>query len=150
MQEIRLEYRQCLTEVNFILQHIEEKYLKKIPLKFRKFLLDNEDKYYKVNFDVNKDFSEWILKPKTKSLLALIYRDYLCNSEQKNIYDKKIMENEQKREEGLREKYNPDNIFKKHIQKNTIEEKVAENEVALAEYKESIFKRFINKIKNMI
>lgn len=149
MQETSLEYRQCLTEVNFILQHTEETYLKKIPLKFRKFLLDNEDKNYKVNFDVDKDFSEWKLKPKTKFLLALIYRDYFCNLEQKNIYDKKIRENEQKREEELREKYNPDNIFKKYIQGNIIEEKVTENEVALVEYKESIVKRFINKIKSI-
>ena len=149
MQETSLEYRQCLTEVNFILQHTEETYLKKIPLKFRKFLLDNEDKNYKVSFDVNKDFGEWKLKPKTKSLLALIYRDYFCNLEQKNAYDKIIRENQQKREEELREKYNPDNIFKKHIQENKIEENSVENEIALVEYKESIFDRFINKIKSI-
>ena len=149
MPQTSLKYRQCLTEVNFILQHTEETYLKKIPLKFRKFLLDNEDKNYKVNFDVNKDLSEWKLNPKTKSLLALIYRDYFCNLEQRNIYDKKIRENEQKREEEVREKYNPDNIFKKQHQENGIEENIIQNEVALVEYKESIFKRFINKLKSI-
>ena len=57
--------------------------------------------------------------------------------------------NEQKREE-VREKYNPDNIFKKQHQENGIEENIIQNEVALVEYKESIFKRFINKLKSII
>lgn len=51
-------------------------------------------------------------------------------------------------ENELREKYNPDNLFKKQDQvKNT--EEVMTEEVAMVEYKESIFKRFINKIKSI-
>lgn len=145
MQETSLEYRQSLAEINFILQHTDDIYTQKIPLEFRKFLLDNEDKNYKIEFDVSKDFSEWNLKPKTKSLLALIYRDYLCTPEQKEIYNRKLVNNEQEKQKELIEKYNPDDIFKKYIS----EENTVKDEVALSEYKESIFKKFINKIKNV-
>ena len=44
---------------------------------------------------------------------------------------------------------NPDNIFKKRTQESVIEEKNIEKEFALVEYKESIFKKLINKIKNI-
>ena len=145
MQETSLEYRQSLAEINFILHHTDDIYIQKIPLKFRKFLLDNEDKNYKIEFDVSKDFSEWNLKPKTKSLLALIYIDYLCTPEQKEVYRRNLANNEQEKQKELIEKYNPDDIFKKYI----IEENTVKDEVSLSEYKESIFKKFINKIKNV-
>jgi len=58
-------------------------------------------------------------------------------------------ENELKYQQDLREKYNPDNIFKKRTQESVIEEKNIEKEFALVEYKESIFKKLINKIKNI-
>ena len=51
------------------------------------------------------------------------------------------------KEQELREKYNPDNLFKKHSLKQ--EENVIMNEVSMVEYKEPLFKRFINKIKNI-
>jgi len=48
-------------------------------------------------------------------------------------------------QEELREKYNPDDIFKKHI----LEENTIKDEACLVKYKESIFKRFIIKIKSI-
>ena len=60
-------------------------------------------------------------------------------------------ENERKYQEELREKYNPDNIFKNKNQNNTFDEAVPKNEeisvgMQIVEYKEPIFKRIANKI----
>lgn len=60
----------------------------------------------------------------------------------KNNYYKKI-------EEQQREKYNPNNLFENRKQEVTDKTQLIANEVAMVEYKESIFKRFINKIKNI-
>ena len=78
-------------------------------------------------------------------MIALFHLNYWCDSEEekkqlnalfKNNYDKKQTE--------LREKYNPDNIFKKEEPK--IETEV-QNNVAVIEYKKTIFDKFLNKIK---
>ena len=71
--------------------------------------------------------------------------NYWCENEnEKNELKQIFKNNEDNYQNELREKYNPDNIFKKHIQEN-----IVKNEVSLVEYKESIFKRLINKIKSI-
>ncbi len=76
--------------------------------------------------------------------------NYWCESEEhKKELISRYNDNEQKYQQELREKYNPDNIFKNNDKKNSIQEEIIENEVALVEYKESIFKKIINKIKSI-
>ena len=58
-------------------------------------------------------------------------------------------ENERKYQDVLREKYNPDNMFKGHIQENKIEENIVKNEKALMEKKENFFVKFIKSLKNI-
>ena len=48
-----------------------------------------------------------------------------------------------------KQKYNPDNIFKNRNKEEIVEE-VATDNVAMTEYKESVFKKFINKIKQIL
>ena len=55
-----------------------------------------------------------------------------------------LAENEKKYEEELREKYNPDDIFKNEI----MVEKTSKNN-ELIEYKETFLKKIINKIKGI-
>lgn len=55
--------------------------------------------------------------------------------------------NEEKHQTEIREKCNPNNILKKDNVETKVEENGKANEVAMLEYKESIFKRFLNKIK---
>ena len=64
-------------------------------------------------------------------------------------------ENERKYQEELREKYNPENIFKNKNDNNTFDEAVPEDEeisveMQIVEYKEPIFKRIVNKILNFL
>ena len=76
----------------------------------------------------------------TKILLSTIYRDFIVSSEVKE----KICETENfellQEEKRIREKYNPDNLFKD----KTTKIELVGNSIAMVEYKESIF----TKIKN--
>ena len=59
------------------------------------------------------------------------------------------MENERKYQEELREKYNPDDIFKKK-QVDVKKEEIKEENVQMVEYKEPILRRIVNKILEIL
>ena len=79
------------------------------------------------------------LLPTTKELLTVLYRDYMCDDIEKKKLNEILNENEIKYQNYMREKYNPDNIFKNR-------EKTKENAEIIA-YKESFFFTFIRRIK---
>ena len=139
MEDIKMAY--C--EVDIILEQLEEKYVNKIPNKLQKLFKEQKRKDYfpEIRFDI--PIEEQKLLRKTIAILAMINLNYWCEDEkQKQELIKIYAENDKKREAELREKYNPDNIFKSKIEKIVSEQ-------ALVEYKESFFKRIINKIKDL-
>lgn len=140
---------ESISEILDILKHMEKIYTDKIPEKFKEFLEENKSKNYIPELDHSKKINEMNLKEETKDILAIIYMNYWCTPEEKVEYVKLLSENERKNESEIREKYNPDNIFKMRNQKQEIEENIVGNQVFLIEYKESIFKKVINKIKNI-
>lgn len=80
----------------------------------------------------------------------MIYRDFLCSQDEKKRLQEKdtrdLKEAERILEAELREKYNPDNIFKK----NREEIEPSNEEIAMIEYKEQSFlKRLFEKIKSL-
>ena len=71
--------------------------------------------------------------------------NYWCDNEKEKLELKQILKNhEDKYQQELRNKYNSEDIFKKHIQEN-----IVKNQVSMIEYKEPLFKRFISKIKSI-
>ena len=88
-------------------------------------------------------------------MIALFHLNYWCDSnEEKEKLRKLFKENENKYQTELCEKYNPDNIFKNRCKPNVEnqetnnknQEKI-KNAKEIIKYKESIFKRILNKIK---
>lgn len=148
---ITKEFAEASAEINEILKYLPEEYVGKIPNKLRDFFKKVEDKEYVTNIDPNKSLDEQDIKPKTKTLLTILYREYWCNEEEKAELDKILIDNDKKYEAELREKYNPDNIFKKNEQTEEIE---TVEETALVKYENktwyqkmfdfigNIFKRF--------
>lgn len=115
----------------------------KIPKSFIELIKSNRNPEYKVNIDYSRNINEQNLQKGTRIILALIYRDFLCSSEKKEELRVKDKEELLKIEKELREKYNPDNIFKK---KEVNEEKIVENR-EIIEYKEEKFwKKILKKI----
>ena len=144
-------YSEAATEVLAILDNTEIEAVNKIPKKFLDFLKENSSKTYKPDFDTTKPISELKLKPKTEALLGVIYLKYWANEEEKIVLKKRLKENEIKYQEELKEKFNPDNIFKKNT--TIIEEKQEDmqvQETALTEIKkDTLIQKIIKKLKEI-
>lgn len=148
---VSVAYTEAATEVLDILEHMEECYISKVPKKFMEFLEKNKDKDYNPNFDHSKKLNELNLKEKTKDILAIIYMNYWCDESKKIEYKKLLNKNEKIYQEKIREKYNPDNIFKKKEEKvQNIQKSDFENLPIEVQKEESFFRKIINFIKNII
>jgi len=135
--------KKAVSEVIEILNHTDKEIVEKIPQKFIDFLFENEDKDYIPNIDFYDENWENFIQEDTQAILALLYRDYIVSEDEKMKLLKEEQEEKLKIENELREKYNPDNIFKK----NNTEETIQINNVQLVEIKEtSWFKRVLDKI----
>lgn len=146
---INEETRNSYAEVLEILKYVNKDDYNKIPSKEIEVLKINSNKNYEFNYDPSKSLNDQDILERTKLIIAMFFCDYWANEEQKKkifAYDK---EYERQQELEKSENYNTYNIFKKRNQENEIEENIIQNEVALVEYKESIFKKFINKIKRI-
>lgn len=141
------ELSEAAVEVNCILEYSSQDIIAKIPKNFINFLKEISSKTYKFNYDNNKSLNEQNVKPETRGLIAFIYQDYICDKDQKNEYIIKCKEVEELIEKELREKYNPDNIFKK--QNIQHKENFLINEMGMVKYKESIFTKIKNWFKRI-
>jgi len=138
------KYAEASVEVLDILEHMDANDLAKVSNKFIDFLKEKASKNYICNLDYSKKLNDMELKEETRGLLALMYEKYWCPEEEKEELKKKFYENEKKYQEELIEKYNSDNIFSKS-QDNII--KPENNQTQLIEYKESVFRKILNRIK---
>ena len=139
---------QSYSEVYDIIKHLDKKLYNKIPTGFIEMLKENMDNNYNVEIDYNKSINEQKLLKDTKIILSIIYRDYLCSEEKKKELIEKDKADLVRYEKELRERYNPDKIFKNRIQENNTE-KTKENITAMVEYKESIFLKIIEFFKKI-
>ena len=131
-------------EVDAILELLEDEYVNRIPAQVREFFKKEKNKEYSLNIRSDIGLDGQKIKAETISLLTLLQINYLCDSEEerKEIL-KELQENDRLKEEELREKYNPDNIFKNR--NNKLEK---EENVAMVEYKEpSFIRRILDRIK---
>ena len=140
------ELSEAAVEFNRILEYTSEDLKNKIPKKFLDFLQSIQSETYKFEYDKTKKLDEQKLKPKTRGLIALVYQDYICNDTEKEEYIQKSQKLIKQIEESKREKYNPNDIFK---DQKIETDKDTTNTVEIVEYKESIIKRIIRKIKNI-
>lgn len=139
---------EAFSEVYEIFKLMPQELLNKIPQKFYEIIKEERDKEYLPN--IKEPIENQKLKDETIILLGLIYRDFLCSQDEKKRLQEKdardLKEAERILEEELREKYNPDNIFKK----NREEIEPSNEETAMIEYKEQSFlKRLFEKIKSL-
>lgn len=121
----------------------------KISNSFINFIEKNKSNNYVSNINPNIPLKEQNIRKETKEMMGIIYRDYLCNEEERiNLLQEEKRELT-KLEAEKREIYNPDNIFKKNNLKENNKENDIKNEVAVVEYKKSIIRKLITKIKKL-
>lgn len=132
------------SEVYDIIQHMQKELFDKIPKNFIELMKQNRDENCIVNIDYSRKINNQELQKGTKVVLSLIYRDYLCTEEQRKQIIKKDEEELRSIREELREKYNPDNLFKNKVNKNI------KTETTMVIYKETIIHKLINKIREIL
>ena len=146
---IKETYARAYTEVLEMLKYLPHEELNRIPKEKIDFFERNKDKSYKFNISLEKPLAEQNISVEANSVIITLFRDYFAAYTQREKLKNILEQNEMRYQEELRVKYNPDNIFKKRNQENEIEENRIQNEVALIEYKESMFRKFINKLKSI-
>ncbi len=143
-----VQTQEIYSEVYSILNLLGKSYIKKLPVSLFNMIKEEKRQDYNPKYDSKINLEQQNLKRETLSMIALFHLNYWCNSdEEKNELKTLFKTNEEKHQAEIREKYNPDNLFKKHSLEQ--EEYAVTNEVAMVEYKEPLFKRFINKIKKI-
>lgn len=130
-------------EVDEILALMENKYIEKIPRKMREMFKDERTLEYKPEIKVDIPLDKQNLQRKTFAILAMLNLNYWCeDEEEKQKLLQVYTENDKIREEELRKKYNPDNIFKN----KQIQVQKEENTSLIEIREENFIKRIIRKI----
>lgn len=142
---MNIKTKEIYSEVYQVLNLLGNEYIDKLPKSLFNMLEEKRNINYEPKYTEDLPLNKQNIKKETLSIIALLHLNYWCeNVNEKNELNQMFKNNEDRYQDELRKKYDPDNIFKKHIQENIIK-----NEVGLVEYKESIFKRLINKIKSL-
>ena len=147
------EFAEASAEINEIFKYLPKEEVEKIPSKLREFFKEVSSKDYVTNINPNMPLDKQQIKEKTKDIIALIYKNYWCSEEERKELDQKLIENDKKFEEELREKYNPDNIFKNNVTTTKKEEpKIKEEKIEqslVVQDTEKWYQRFLNMIKRL-
>jgi len=135
--------QEIYSEVDSVLNMLGENYIKRIPSRLYQMIQDSKWKEYNPQYVANISLEKQPIKKESLSMIALLHLNYWCDSEEeKKQLEQIFQENEEKYQIELREKYNPDNLFKK---KQPSEEVVAVVEKQEEKWYQKIV-RFIQRI----
>lgn len=147
---MKQEYKESFVEVNEIINMMPRELADKIPNRFKDMLEKEKDKEYKTS--IHEPIEECKLKDETIIILGLIYRDFLCAPEERKRLQEKdakeLQETKDELERELREKYNPEDIFKKRKHnEDKIENDESFTETRLTVAEEKWYKKLYSIIK---
>lgn len=147
--ELSINTRQAYSEIDEFLGLITEEKRNEIPKKLRQFFKEEKDNDYHKNINVNIPIKDQNLKEETLAIIALLNLQYWCKDEkEKQRLQQIYANNENKYQAELREKYNPDNIFKK---KENTKENLKIEETALTNYDNRVwYKKALDFISNIL
>ena len=155
---MKAEYRIAFEEVYEIFKLMPQELLNKIPVEFHKIIEEERDKEYFAN--IQEPIENCKLTNETIILLGLIYRDFLCPSEERErLKEKDARELEKiqlEMKNEISEKYNANSIFNnneleseaKVINKVEIKEQEKE-EKSISLVHERWYKKLLNIIKRL-
>ncbi len=136
------KYKNAYTEVYEIIKQLDEEEYNKIPSEVIKAIEENRNTEYEFDLDEDIELKDQELLPETKAILFNLFRDYLSTAEQKEKIIKMQVEERRKNEQNKSEQYNLDIFANKPKNRD-----IREEHIELIEYKENIFKRILNKIR---
>lgn len=142
---MNIKTKEIYSEVYQVLNLLGDEYINKLPNSLFNMLKEKRNSNYTPQYTEDIPLNEQNIKKETLSIIALLDLNYWCENENEKLKIKQILKNNEDRyQQEIKDKYNPDDIFKKHRQEKNIE-----NQVSMIEYKESLFQKFISKIKNI-
>ena len=142
--EITKSTRIAYAEIDSFIELLPRAEKEKIPSKLKQYFKAEKDKETTKKLSMDIPIEEQNLQEETWNLIAMVYLKYLCEDEEEKkeleqIYD----ENEKKYREEMKEKYNPEKIFKEREKQQVIQN------LPIKVQKESIIQKiikFINKL----
>lgn len=138
-------YACAYKEVIEILKYTNKDDVNKIPSDKILLWRDNMKEDYNFEIDEEKPLSEQNISKEARAILANIFKQYWATDYQKERIEAKEKYDMEQLEKEKYKKYNPNDIFKNKKQSISTDENIS-NTVAMVEYKESIFKRILDKI----
>ena len=145
MKEI---YKEAFVEVSEIFKLMPKTMLDKIPNRFRQIIEKEKSTTYTSN--IKEPLEQCTIKEETIIILSLIYRDFLCDKEEKEKLQYRDAQKIKEAENELREKYNPDNIFKNKVKTNIDNTTEIQENLSLVKYEEDKwYKKIFSIIKRI-
>lgn len=142
--------KKVYSEVYAFLNIVSEEDRNKIPKKLKEMIEEEREKEYTPSYTFEIPIEEQEISDEAIAMIALLHLNYWCEDEnEKERLNEIFNENEKKYQDELREKYNPDNLFKnkKYKEEQLSEEQT--NSVAMVEYKETIFRKLKEWFRNL-
>jgi len=144
------KYANALAEVAVILDYLVEDDYKKIPKEIIEIVEKYKNEDHLFEYDEEIELKDQELLPETKAILYNFFRDYLATPEQREKIKKWQQEDRIKAEIKKQEEYEYKEIFNKKDINKTLEKNIPKNNnQELIEYKESLFDRIKNWLKNL-
>ncbi len=141
-------YACAYREVIEILKYTNKDDVNKIPSDKILLWRDNMKEDYNFEIDEEKPLSEQNISKEARAILANIFKQYWATDYQKERIEAKEKYDVEQIEKEKYEKYNPNDIFINRKQETSKNENIS-NTIAMVEYKESVFKRILDKIKRI-
>lgn len=150
---ISKNYSKAYTEVLEILKYLPKNEYDKIPHERIQFFEDNKDYSYNFKIDPQIPLDKQNISIEANSIIVMLFRDYFASETQKEKLKVILKQNEDKYQEEIRNKYNPDDIFgnkKDKITTFSSNKEIENNNLPIEVKRENFFKKFITYIKNLI
>lgn len=111
--QISQEQSYAYAELLEILSFTDSNLVSKIPYKLMHIFQKYASTSYEKHLDMNLPLEDQDISKKTATLITILTLNYWCDSEdEKNEIKSLLNENAKIKEQQLKEKYNPDNMFK--------------------------------------
>ena len=148
MEKTKDNVRCAYKEIYEILKIFPKELVDRIPKYKLDYIKQNMDESYEYNI-TKETFDGKTMLDETAAILAILFRDYWATEKQKNKIINYHNTQREKIVNEIKEKYDPENVFKqRRIEQEKIDEK--KENLSVVEYKENIFKKLFNKIKEIL
>ena len=119
---MNIKTKEIYSEVYQVLNLLGNDYINKLPTSLINMIREKREINYSPQYTENIPLNEQNIKKETMSIIVLLYLNYWCkDDDEKKRLNAIFNYNENEYQKELREKYNPDDIFKKKDKKEELE-----------------------------